>query len=105
MSAERSGQELAADVKALNDLMASRGWALICEVIDASLVRAAMEMASDPRLEVSEYHYRRGAMFATAGLRDIPQKLKAPIENEMFMKLAADQEKAARSESAKADPT
>lgn len=62
-------------LKALDTLMASRGWNIVREVMEQEQVAAAMEIAANPNMTLDEINFRRGAIWAAAQFLNIPERL------------------------------
>ncbi len=85
------------DLKALDTLLASRGWALVNDVMREEIVQAAMLIAENPTMSEKEVDYRRGAIWAAKQLLELPTRLRARIESTVILESA--------SRSATAEPT
>jgi hypothetical protein len=72
-------------IKALNDLLASRGWAILKEVMDEEIVKAALTIAENNRMTLDEINFRRGSIWAAKQLLDLPAKVKAIAENDLAL--------------------
>lgn len=64
-----------ADVKAIHEMTASRGWAIVREIMDKEVVAAAMAIAENPNMTLDEINFRRGAIWAGKQLVEIPDRL------------------------------
>lgn len=69
-----------ADLDAISDLMKSRGWQLLTDVITTDIVEAAKQFAVNPLMTEKEIDFRRGAMYAAMNFLDVPKKLRAKFE-------------------------
>lgn len=73
------------DAEAIEKMLASKGWQLIKEAIEADLVTAAYGLGADPAMPEQELHYRRGRLSATRDFLNAPAMLaqnfynKAPV--------------------------
>jgi hypothetical protein len=74
-----------AEFKAIQDLIRSRGWGLVREVMEREIVEAAMAIANDPRMSLDEINFRRGAIWAAHQLLDLPGRLGRKIEADMIL--------------------
>ncbi len=69
-----------ADLKALQDLVATRGWAIVRDVMEREIVTAAMAIADNPNMTIDEINFRRGAIWAGKQLTDVPSRLMRILE-------------------------
>lgn len=69
-----------ADLKALQDLVATRGWAIVRDVMEREIVTAAMAIAENPNMTLDEINFRRGAIWAGKQLTDVPTRLMRILE-------------------------
>ena len=69
-----------ADLKALQDLVATRGWAIVRDVMEREIVTAAMAIADNPNMTIDEINFRRGAIWAGKQLTDVPARLMRILE-------------------------
>lgn len=69
-----------ADLKALQDLVATRGWAIVRDVMEREIVTAAMAIADNPNMTIDEINFRRGAIWAGKQLTDVPTRLMRILE-------------------------
>lgn len=78
-----------ADLKALQDLVATRGWAIVRDVMEREIVTAAMAIADNPNMTIDEINFRRGAIWAGKQLTDVPTRLMRILETDVRMDEAA----------------
>ena len=71
------------DLKALDTLLASRGWAIIKERMDREVIEAALAIGKTVSMSMDEVHFRRGSIWAAQQLLVLPERLKAIIQSEM----------------------
>jgi hypothetical protein len=72
-----------ADLKALQDLVATRGWAIVRDVMEREIVTAAMAIADNPNMTIDEINFRRGAIWAGKQLTDVPTRLTRILETDI----------------------
>ncbi len=63
------------DLKEIEKLKASRGWAIIQQVLQDEILAAARDIANASRMPIDEIHFRRGAIWAGSQLLDVPTKV------------------------------
>lgn len=71
------------DIKALDNLAGSRGWALIRERMEAEAVQAALMLGDQRDMTEQQIHFQRGAIWAARQLIDVPAKLKALLQSQL----------------------
>lgn len=71
------------DLKALEALANSRGWALIRERMEAEAVQAALMLGDRRDMTEQQIHFQRGAIWAAKQLIDIPAKMKALLQSQL----------------------
>lgn len=74
-----------ADLKALQDLTKTRGWAIVREVMEREIVTAAMAIADNPNMTLDEINFRRGAIWAGKQLTDVPERLMRKLEVDVLL--------------------
>lgn len=75
-------------LKDLDALTRSRGWALLNEVMQEELIRAAMKIAEHPEMTEKEVDFRRGAIWAAKQLLDLPERLKQSLQMDLAVELS-----------------
>lgn len=74
-----------ADLKAIQELTKSRGWAIIRDVMEREVVAAAMAIAENPNMTLDEINFRRGSIWAGKQLVDIPSRLTRVFEADIAL--------------------
>lgn len=74
---------LKADIKALEELQESRGWAILRQKMQDSILQAALALAESPVMSEKEIDFRRGCMFAGKALMDLPEDTIQRLINEL----------------------
>lgn len=94
-----------ADLKALQELTKTRGWAVVREVMEREIVSAAMAIADNPNMTLDEINFRRGSIWAGKQLIDVPDRLMRVLEADVRLEEAAalSAQKSARTTSDAAD--
>lgn len=69
------------NLKGVETLKSSRGWAYVREVMEKEIVSAAMGMADNAAMPVEEMHFRRGSIWAAKQLLELPEKLELHLES------------------------
>ena len=72
-----------ADLKALQEMTKTRGWAVVREVMEREIVTAAMAIAEHPSMSLDEINFRRGAIWAGKQLIDVPDRLMRVLETDV----------------------
>lgn len=73
------------DIEALEDLMNSRGWQLLVEVMKDEAMATALSFSDNPNMSDRETGFRAGAIKAAKGFVEMPYKLKAVYMNQLIM--------------------
>jgi hypothetical protein len=80
-------------IKAIDSLRNGKGWGYLKSIMQDEIIRAAYQMADNPNMTEKEVDFRRGAMWASRQLIDLPDKLFARLEGEVALNSAkADKE-------------
>ena len=74
-----------ADLKAIQDITKSRGWAIIREVMEREVVSAAMAIADNPNMTLDEINFRRGSIWAAKQLVEVPERLIRVLEADIAL--------------------
>lgn len=74
-----------ADLKAIQDLTKSRGWAIVREIMEREIVAAAMAIADNPTMTLDEINFRRGSIWAGKQLLDVPGRLTRVLEADVVL--------------------
>lgn len=81
----RPSSQIEADLNAVTELLASRGWAVLAEAIEGDIRNASLAMAKSPTMTTEEVHYRRGAIFAASAASGLPHRLRQILENDLLI--------------------
>lgn len=85
MANEAELTRLEGDLRALRELKAHRGWAIIEETIRQEIVSAALQFADNPLMTEKEVDFRRGAIHASRSVMSVVDTLIAIRENDHLM--------------------
>jgi len=69
----------------LEKLLKTQGWTVLQEEMRKSILQAAFQLAERSDMPVDEMHFRRGAMWAAKKFLDLPEAVKALLNNEILM--------------------
>jgi hypothetical protein len=75
-------------IKALDSLRNGKGWAYVKAIMEKEVLHAAYQLADNPSMSEKEVDFRRGAMWASRTLIDLPNKLYAQLEGEVALNSA-----------------
>jgi hypothetical protein len=81
-----------ARLKSVDDLLASRGWAVVREIMEKELVDAAMAIATSPSMTLDEINFRRGSIWAARQLLEMPEKLRQVLAADISLSRGKDEE-------------
>jgi hypothetical protein len=73
-------KNLLALVKGLNK---SDGWKYLQQVMKDEVLQAAYNLSNDPKMSVDEINWRRGALWASRKLVEMPSVLETKLENDL----------------------
>jgi len=74
-----------ADLKAVQELTTSRGWAVVREIMEREVVTAAMAIADNPNMTLDEINFRRGSIWAAKQLVEVPERLIRILEADVAL--------------------
>tara|TARA_B100000902_G_C26481130_1_gene514823 strand:+ start:166 stop:444 length:279 start_codon:yes stop_codon:yes gene_type:complete len=77
-----------AAIKALDSLRTGKGWAYLKAIMEKEVLHAAYQLADNPSMTEKEVDFRRGAMWASRQLIDLPDKAYARLEAEVALNSA-----------------
>jgi len=77
-----------AAIKAIDTLRNGKGWAYLRAIMEKEVLHAAYQLADNPSMTEKEVDFRRGAMWASRQLIDLPDKLYARLEAEITLNSA-----------------
>jgi hypothetical protein len=83
--------QLERDTKELRALLASRGWQIVREAIQADILAAAYAMAEKADMPEAEMHFRRGSIHAARGFVSAVENLLRMTEDAYLVAQAEEQ--------------
>ena len=60
-------------------------WKFLQEIMKEEILTAAYNLSSDPKTSVDELNWRRGALWASKQLIEMPSVLEVKLENDLMM--------------------
>ena len=69
-------------------MLKSKGWAVIQEEIEKSILQAAFQLCDGPAMSIEEVHFRRGSMWAARKFIDLPEVVSQILNNNILMDAA-----------------
>jgi hypothetical protein len=87
-------------LKAVRDLIKSRGWAVLHEVMQDEILASAMAIADSPNMDLAEINFRRGSIWAAKQMLEMPTRLQAKLESEIALSNVDDKKKTSSDTSA-----
>jgi hypothetical protein len=81
-------------VKAVNELSKSKGWAVIRQVMEQEVLQAAMAIAETANMPLDEINFRRGSIWAANRMLELPDRLRMKLESEAALLDVDDRKKA-----------
>lgn len=91
----KTDNQLDQDLKALGDMIASRGWHVLMEFLEGDLIASCVGMGSGPTISNDELRFRAGAIYAANNLIKAPTKIVEMLRAELAIREAAAKAKAA----------
>lgn len=83
-----SDQQLENDLKALEEMTASRGWTLLMEVLQGDLLASCVAMGQSPDMSESRLRFQVGAIYAANNLITAPARIAEQMKTELTMRSA-----------------
>lgn len=87
-------------LEALENLVASPGWEVLRQEMEASILQAAYHLAENPDMQPDAVNHRRGAIWAARKFLELPSQLQSVIRNDLLFEAAK-----AEGETTVSDPT
>ena len=60
-------------------------WKFLQEIMKEEILTSAYNLSSDPKTSVDELNWRRGALWASKKLIEMPSVLEVKLENDLMM--------------------
>ena len=73
---------------AIDTLLKSKGWQVIQEEMENSILQAAYQLCDGPAMSIEEVHFRRGSMWAARKFVDLPSMVSQVLNNNILMDAA-----------------
>jgi hypothetical protein len=73
------------DLEELDKLIASRGWAILHEVMEKEITKSALMLADNRPISIDEINFQRGAIWAAHRLLTLPDRLKQILLNDVIL--------------------
>lgn len=74
-----------AKLKAIDDLMKSKGWQVLNQIMKDEIVSSAMSIADNASMDLQEINFRRGSIWAAKQMLDMPVRLRQNLEAEIAL--------------------
>jgi len=74
-----------AKLKAIDDLMKSKGWQVLNQIMKDEIVSSAMSIADNASMDLQEINFRRGSIWAAKQMLDMPIRLRQNLEAEIAL--------------------
>ena len=73
---------------AIDAMLKSKGWQVIQEEMEKSILQAAYQLCDGPAMPIEEVHFRRGSMWAARKFVDLPSVVSQVLNNNVLMDAA-----------------
>ena len=74
-----------AKLKAIDDLMKSKGWQVLNQIMQDEIVSSAMSIADNASMDLQEINFRRGSIWAAKQMLEMPVRLRQKLEAEIAL--------------------
>jgi len=74
-----------AKLKAVDNLLNSKGWAIVLEIMHDEILTSAMSIAETPSMELEEINFRRGSIWAAKQMLELPVRLRQKLEGDVAL--------------------
>jgi len=82
-----------AKLKAVDNLLNSKGWTIVMEIMHEEILASAMSIAETPSMELEEINFRRGSIWAAKQMLELPVRLRQKLEGDIALHSADDNSK------------
>ena len=82
-SGELSSTEIKNLLALIKGLKKNDGWKYLQQVMKDEVLQAAYNLSNDPKMSVDEINWRRGALWASRKLVEMPSVLATKLENDL----------------------
>tara|TARA_B100000780_G_scaffold146758_1_gene102526 strand:+ start:307 stop:552 length:246 start_codon:yes stop_codon:yes gene_type:complete len=69
-------------------MLKSKGWQVVQEEMEKSILQAAYQLCDGPAMSIEEVHFRRGSMWAARKFIDLPEVVSQILNNNILMDAA-----------------
>jgi hypothetical protein len=76
---------LRSDIRALDEMAASRGYAILLEAIEKDVLAASFALADNPVMTEKEVDFRRGAISAARNMLTAVRAIRIAKENDLLL--------------------
>ena len=74
-----------AKLRAVDDLMKSKGWQVLNQIMKDEIVSSAMSIADNASMDLQEINFRRGSIWAAKQMLEMPVRLRQKLEAEIAL--------------------
>ncbi|MAS48194.1 MAG: hypothetical protein CL557_12405 [Alphaproteobacteria bacterium] len=74
-----------AKLRAVDDLMKSKGWQVLNQIMKDEIVSSAMSIADNASMDLQEINFRRGSIWAAKQMLEMPIRLRQKLEAEIAL--------------------
>lgn len=74
-----------AKLKAVDNLLNSKGWTIVLEIMHEEILASAMSIAETPSMELEEINFRRGSIWAAKQMLELPVRLRQKLEGDVAL--------------------
>ena len=74
-----------AKLKAIDDLMKSKGWQVLNQIMKDEIVSSAMSIADNASMDLQEINFRRGSIWAAKQMLEMQVRLRQKLEAEIAL--------------------
>ena len=82
-SGELSSSEIKNLLALIKGLKKNDGWKYLQQVMKDEVLQAAYNLSNDPKMSFDEINWRRGALWASRKLVEMPSVLSTKLENDL----------------------
>tara|TARA_B100000287_G_scaffold399358_1_gene417555 strand:- start:32633 stop:32956 length:324 start_codon:yes stop_codon:yes gene_type:complete len=80
---ERSVSEIKESLALVKNLKKNDGWKYLSKLMKDEILQAAYNLSNDPKMSVDEINWRRGALWASRKLVEMPDVLEIKLKNDL----------------------
>ena len=83
MANERSIEEIKQSIALIKNLQKNDGWKYLSKLMEDEILPAAYNLSSAPNMSKDEINWRRGALWASRKLVEMPNVLEIKLKNDL----------------------